>query len=69
MANGLLPHNGDTFINKYLYPNVDWMSELYKKLGHTRRANVNIRGGAPNASYYISLSYYNEGGFTKTDPT
>lgn len=69
MANGLLPHNGDTSINKYLYPNVDWMSELYKKLGHNRRANVNIRGGAPNASYYISLSYYNEGGLTKTDPT
>lgn len=55
-------------INKYLYPNVDWMKELYHKTGWNRRANVNIRGGAPNAQYYISLSYYNEKGLTKTDP-
>ena len=59
---------GDRTINKYLYPNVDWMSELYNKTGWNRRANVNIRGGAPNASYYISLSYYQEKGLTKTDP-
>lgn len=58
---------GDPTINKYLYPNVDWMKELYHKYGWNRRANVNIRGGAPNASYYISLSYYTEKGLTKTD--
>lgn len=55
-------------INKYLYPNVDWMKELYHKYGWNRRVNVNIRGGAPNANYYISLSYYTEKGLTKTDP-
>lgn len=60
---------GDRTINKYLYPNVDWMKELYKDAGWNRRANINIRGGAPNASYYISLSYYQEKGLTKTDPT
>ncbi|MBQ6652041.1 MAG: TonB-dependent receptor [Prevotella sp.] len=54
-------------VNKYLYPNVDWMKELYHKTGWNRRANVNIRGGAPNASYYISLSYYTEKGLTKRD--
>lgn len=59
---------GDRTINKYLYPNVDWMKELYHDLGWNRRANVNIRGGAPNASYYISLSYFNEKGLTKSDP-
>ncbi|EFZ36571.1 TonB-linked outer membrane protein, SusC/RagA family [Hoylesella oralis ATCC 33269] len=56
-------------INKYLYPNVDWMRELYHKYGWNRRVNLNIRGGAPNANYYISLSYYQEKGLTKTDPT
>lgn len=60
---------GDRTINKYLYPYVDWMKELYHNLGWNRRGNVNIRGGAPNASYYISLSYYTEKGLTKTDPT
>ena len=60
---GVLPAS----VNKYLYPNVDWMRELYHKYGWNRRANVNIRGGAPNASYYISLSYYTEKGLTKRD--
>ena len=59
---------GNPTINKYLYPNVDWMKELYHKYGWNRRVNVNIRGGAPNATYYISLSYYNEKGLTKDDP-
>ena len=68
MADGLIPHNGDPTINKYLYPNVDWMDEMYNKLGRNRRANINIRGGAPNASYYVSLSYYDEKGLSKTDP-
>lgn len=57
----------DRSINKYLYPDVDWMKELYNKYGWNRRANINIRGGAPNASYYVSLSYYTEKGLTKTD--
>lgn len=56
-------------INKYLYPNVDWMHEMYHKYGWNRRVNMNIRGGAPNAQYYISLSYYTEKGMTKDDPT
>lgn len=69
IANGLLPNTtNDRTINKYLYPNVDWMKELYKDLGRNRRANLNVRGGAPNASYYISLSYYDESGLTRTDP-
>ena len=59
---------GDPTINPYLYPNVDWMKELYKNTGYNNRANINIRGGAPNAQYYISLSYYNERGLTKEDP-
>lgn len=69
---GLIDGNGGKLpasINKYLYPNVDWMREMYHKYGWNRRANVNIRGGAPNASYYISLSYYTEKGLTKDDPS
>lgn len=58
---------GDRTINKYLYPNVNWMDEMYHKYGYNARYNVNIRGGAPNAQYYVSLSYYNEKGLTKDD--
>lgn len=70
-ANRELFYNADgtrrASINPYLYPNVDWMDQLYHKYGYNTRANVNIRGGAPNASYYISLSYFTEKGLTKTD--
>ena len=59
---------GDRTINKYLYPSVNWMDQMYHKYGYNGRYNVNIRGGAPNAQYYVSLSYYNEKGMTKTDP-
>ena len=59
---------GDPTINKYLYPSVNWMDEMYHKYGYNGRYNVNIRGGAPNATYYVSLSYYNEKGMTKKDP-
>ncbi len=68
MANGLIPNTGDRTVNQYLYPNVDWMKELYKDFGYNRRANINIRGGAPSAAYYVSLSYYDEEGLTRTDP-
>ncbi len=54
-------------VDKYLYPDVDWFKEMYNDFGHNRRANVNVRGGSTDASYYASLSYFNERGLTKTD--
>jgi len=51
----------------YLYPNVDWLDETFNDWGHNRRANVNVRGGSENATYYASVSYYNEVGMMATD--
>lgn len=65
-ANGVLPNDNPTMYNPYLYPAVNWMDELFNDWGHNRRANVSIRGGVPNATYYVSLSYYNERGLTRT---
>lgn len=65
-AHGLLENDNPTMYNEYLYPAVDWMDELFNKWGHNRRANVSVRGGVPNATYYVSLSYYNERGLTRT---
>lgn len=42
------------------------MDELFNDLGHNRRVNMSVRGGVPNATYYVSLSYYNERGLTRT---
>lgn len=53
----------------YLYPNVDWLKEIFNDWGHNRRVNVNVRGGSERVSYYASVSYYNETGMTVTDKT
>ncbi|WP_316779194.1 TonB-dependent receptor [Pedobacter antarcticus] len=50
-----------------LYPNVDWMKEIFNRFSRNRRANLNASGGVDNAQYYVSLAYYNEDGFLKTD--
>jgi len=51
----------------YLYPNVDWMNEVFNKQGNNSRVNLNINGGSENASYYVSTAYYTETGLMKTD--
>ncbi|MGZ3839194.1 MAG: SusC/RagA family TonB-linked outer membrane protein [Flavisolibacter sp.] len=53
----------------YLYPNVDWMDKVFKKNGANRKATLNIDGGAPSAFYYVSLGYYDENGFIRSDPS
>lgn len=50
-----------------LYPNVNWMKEIFNRYSRNRRANLNASGGVDNAQYYVSLAYYNETGFLKTD--
>ena len=51
----------------YLYPNVNWMDEVFNKWGNNKRANLNVSGGSENARYYVSLGYYDETGFFVTD--
>ena len=50
----------------YLYPNVDWLKEIFNDWGHNRRVNVNVRGGSEKVAYYASVSYFNETGMTVT---
>lgn len=59
----------NTIVGKdpYLYPNVDWLHEIFNDWGHNRRVNVNVRGGSEKVSYYASVSYFNETGMTVTD--
>ena len=52
----------------YLYPNVNWIDEVFKNRGSNRKATLNINGGAPSSFYYVSLGYYDEKGFIKSDP-
>ena len=50
-----------------LYPNVDWMKELFSDFGSQRRANLNMNGGSDRATYYVGVNYFDEDGLYKTD--
>ena len=74
IGRGLGERYSQDYINKtiagtdpLLYPNVNWMKEIFNKYSRNRRANLNASGGVDNAQYYVSLAYYNETGFLKTD--
>ncbi|MDR1683756.1 MAG: SusC/RagA family TonB-linked outer membrane protein, partial [Candidatus Symbiothrix sp.] len=47
----------------YLYPNVNWVDELYGNSGASNQYNVSIRGGGSKARYYGSLNLLNNSGF------
>lgn len=64
-SHGLIPNDNSKVFNPYLYPAVNWMDALFNDWGRNQRMNVNIRGGAPSANYYVSVSYYDEVGLTK----
>lgn len=50
-----------------LYPNVNWMDEVFNNFGRNRKATVNLSGGSQAARYYVSLGYYDETGLFVTD--
>jgi TonB-linked SusC/RagA family outer membrane protein len=45
-----------------LYPNINWMKEIYKDYTDGQRISANVRGGGKNVRYFVSASYYNENG-------
>ncbi|HEV7330578.1 MAG TPA: TonB-dependent receptor [Flavisolibacter sp.] len=74
IASGLAPEYSDAAIDAtakgdqpYLYPNVNWMREIFNDYGTNRRANFSVRGGAEAARYYVSFAYYDETSLLKTD--
>lgn len=58
----------DLYVNKVdpdIYPNVDWMNEIFKENTTTDRLNVNVTGGGEKIRYYVSGSYIVENGIFK----
>lgn len=45
-----------------LYPNVDWIKEIYKTSTTNQKVNINVTGGTSNIKYYVSGAYYGENG-------
>jgi TonB-linked SusC/RagA family outer membrane protein len=50
-----------------LYPNVNWQDVMLRDGANTYRASVNLDGGGSTVRYYVSGSYFNEGGMYKSD--
>lgn len=51
----------------YLYPNVNWMKQVFNDFGSNQKANINVRGGSNFSQYYVSAGYYKEKGMYKND--
>src|SRR5690606_24167176 len=66
---GLTPNYSEELIQKtisgldpYRYPNVNWIDEVYRDYSSLTNANLNINGGSEAVRYYVSASFYNQGG-------
>ena len=50
-----------------LYPNVDWINEIFKEQANTTKMNISVTGGTKNVRYYAGGSYYFEDGIFNVD--
>lgn len=50
-----------------LYPNVDWMNEVFQDFSTNEKVNMNVSGGSEKIRYYVSGAYLHENGILKTD--
>lgn len=55
-------------INPFLYPNVNWMDQIFRKFSTNTNAAINIRGGGERARYYLSASFIEDNGNLKNNP-
>lgn len=54
-------------LDPYMYPNVNWIEEVYKKNSSITNFNMNINGGGEAVRYYLSASIYSQTGPYKVD--
>ncbi len=52
----------------YLYPNVNWFDETYKKYSNNTQTTLNVRGGGEVARYFVGFGYMNESGNLRNNP-
>jgi TonB-linked SusC/RagA family outer membrane protein len=50
-----------------LYPNVDWLDEVFQDFARNEKVNLNVSGGTDKIRYYMSGAYLHENGILKTD--
>lgn len=52
-------------VNKYAYPAVDWIDEMFKTFTTNQRVNSSLSGGGKVARYYIAATFNNDTGLLK----
>jgi TonB-linked SusC/RagA family outer membrane protein len=55
--------------NPMIYPNVDWYDEIFKSSTMNTKANINVSGGGPVATYFVAGGFEHETGLLKVDPS
>lgn len=53
----------------YLYPNVNWIDEVYKKHTDQTMNNLSVTGGNEDVRYFVNAGFSSQGGLYKEDPT
>ncbi len=41
-----------------LYPNVNWLDQMYRNLASSERVTLNLSGGGDICKYYVSGGFY-----------
>ncbi|WP_295120729.1 TonB-dependent receptor [uncultured Chitinophaga sp.] len=54
--------------NKYVYPAVNWLDQMFKDQTNNQRMNGSVSGGGKIARYYIGGSYNVDNGILKVSP-
>ena len=54
--------------NRFIYPNVNWFDEIFKKWSTNSNATININGGAERARYFVSAGFFQEKGNLRNYP-
>ncbi len=49
-------------VNRFLWPNVNWFDQIFKKWSDNRNASINVRGGGERARYFVNAGFFEENG-------
>ncbi len=52
-------------INRFLWPNVNWFDEIFKKWSNNMNASINVRGGGERARYFVNAGFFGDNGNLK----
>ena len=61
-------YNTETGYDSYLYPDVDWMDEIFKDQSNNGLVSLNVRGGGQTARYFVSFGAFKELGNFRDNP-